>query len=317
MLWLTRFIRPQYLAADAITIVKSIFQIFEDDPIDFVLPIISGYLEDKADRHKQRAAGELLGGMVRGSKHWPLQKQKRIWEWLTPKLKGIFEGITPETQVAWEMCVEYILSSRDPRRNQPLVDYLTSLTIDPDSSEAFNTSKQQDLVGTVMKSLGWHFTPWASDYTKMYSQHLTHPYQEVRGAVADNLRTLTELRLHPSYPSVQAFLRDCETRDEGQLGMLGSDETYGENVEEFGRKLAEWRAVRQPAAQGTQVYDKAALTSMYFCGKATLDDADRVSLQSCPGSRRVSPNSAPILLSPLSPSFCPNSSVCKKCSTMM
>lgn len=82
--------------------------------------------------------------MVRGSKHWPLQKQKRIWDWLTPLLPSIFDGITPETQIAWEMCAEYILNSRDPRRNQPLVDYLTSLTIDPDSSEAFNTSKQQD-----------------------------------------------------------------------------------------------------------------------------------------------------------------------------
>lgn len=202
--------------------------------------------------------------MVRGSKHWPLQKQKRIWDWLTPKLPGIFEGITPETQIAWEMCAEYILSSRDPRRNQPLVDYLTSLTIDADSSEAFNTSKKQDLVGVAMKSLGWHFTPWASGYARMYMEHLEHPYQEVRGAVADNLRTLTELRLHPSYPSVQAFLRDCETREEGQLGMLGTDETYGANVEEIGRKLAEWRQVRQPTAQGTQTYDKAALTGQ--CG---------------------------------------------------
>lgn len=82
--------------------------------------------------------------MVRGSKHWPLQKQDRLWAWLGPLLPSIFGGITPETQMVWEMCAEYILSSRDPRRNQPLVDYLTSLSIDPDSSEAFKTSVQQD-----------------------------------------------------------------------------------------------------------------------------------------------------------------------------
>ena len=44
--------------------------------------------------------------MIRGSKHWPLQKQKRVWDWLTPLLPSIFDGITPETQVAWEMCTE-------------------------------------------------------------------------------------------------------------------------------------------------------------------------------------------------------------------
>lgn len=42
------------------------------------------------------------------------------------------------------MCAEYILSGRDPRRNQPLVDFLTSLKIDEESTEAFNVSKQQD-----------------------------------------------------------------------------------------------------------------------------------------------------------------------------
>lgn len=52
----------QYLAADAITIVKSIFQVFEDAPCEFVLPALAELIADKEDRHKQRAAGELLGG---------------------------------------------------------------------------------------------------------------------------------------------------------------------------------------------------------------------------------------------------------------
>lgn len=73
----------QYLAADAITMyalqsrrlsrmtltrsicrIKSLFQIFEDGPLDFVLPILEGFIADKADRHKQRAAGELIGGAL-------------------------------------------------------------------------------------------------------------------------------------------------------------------------------------------------------------------------------------------------------------
>lgn len=42
--------------------VKSLFQIFEDGPLEFVLPILEGYIAEKDNRHKQRAAGELIGG---------------------------------------------------------------------------------------------------------------------------------------------------------------------------------------------------------------------------------------------------------------
>ncbi|SCV72468.1 BQ2448_4005 [Microbotryum intermedium] len=259
-----------YLAADAITLVKSIFQIFEDAPCELIQPIIDGFIADRADRHKQRAAGELIGGMVRGSKHWPLHKQRKLWDWLGQRLPGIFRGITPETQLAWEMCAEYILTSRDPRRNQPLVDYLTSLTIDAESSEAFNTSKQQDLVGTAMKALGWHFTPWADKYIEMYSQHLDHPYQEVRGAVADNLQSLSELRLHPSYPSVEVFLRECET-PEGAKALMHVDTSYEARVDDFGARLKKWRELRQPTAQGTQTYDKAALTILSWLWTSMSD----------------------------------------------
>lgn len=93
----------QYLAADVCMLVKSIFQVFEDEPCKFVLPALDDLVADRDNRHKQRAAGELIGGMVRGSKHWSLSKQRALWEWLTPKLPTIFEGMTPETQTSWEM----------------------------------------------------------------------------------------------------------------------------------------------------------------------------------------------------------------------
>ncbi|BGP18854.1 hypothetical protein JCM10213_003509 [Rhodosporidiobolus nylandii] len=249
-----------YLAADVCMLVKSIFQVYEDAPFEFVLPAVEGLIADKTDRHKQRAAGELIGGMVRGSKHWPMVKQRRLWEWLAPKLPAIFDSITPETQTSYEMMAEYILNARDPRRNQPLVDYLTSLKVDEESSEAFNVSKQQDLVGTAMKALGWHFTPWAPKYIEMYSNNIAHPYQEVRGAVADNLRVLCELRLHPSYSSVDEFIRDAQRVDGNAKSLVAVDSEYEARIDEFGRKLAEWRKERKPASEGTQMYDKASMT---------------------------------------------------------
>ncbi|KPV77183.1 uncharacterized protein RHOBADRAFT_25084 [Rhodotorula graminis WP1] len=248
-----------YLAADVCMVIKSIFQVFEDAACEWVLPAIDNLVADKSDRHKQRAAGELIAGIVRGSKHWSLKKQRALWAWLTPKLPSIFSGVTPETQTVWEMCAEYILSGRDPRRNQPLVDYLTSLKIDEESTEAFNVSKQQDLVGTAMKALGWHFSPWASQYLEMYSANIAHPYQEVRGAVADNLRVLSELRLHPSYGSVDEFIRDAQ-HPHARRSLVSVDATYEARIDDFGRQLAQWRLERKPASEGTSQYDKASMT---------------------------------------------------------
>lgn len=92
----------------------------------------------------------------------------------------------------------------------------------------------------------------------MYSKHLDHPFGEVRGAVADNLRHLSELRLHPSYSSVDVLLKACR---ESTGRLMTVDAAYESQIDEFGAKLTVWREVRQPSANGTQSYDKAALTS--------------------------------------------------------
>lgn len=92
----------------------------------------------------------------------------------------------------------------------------------------------------------------------MYMQHLDHPFGEVRGAVADNLRHLSELRLHPSYSSVDVFMRECK---ESTGRLMNVDAAYEAQIDEFAAKLVAWREVRQSSSQGTQSYDKAALTS--------------------------------------------------------
>lgn len=60
------FPRAQYLAADVCMLVKSLFQVFEDAPCQWVLPAVDDLLADPTNRHKQRAAGELVGGASSG-----------------------------------------------------------------------------------------------------------------------------------------------------------------------------------------------------------------------------------------------------------
>lgn len=113
-----------------------------------------------------------------------------------------------------------------------------------------------------MKSLGWHFSPWAPKYIEMYSQHLDHPFGEVRGAVAENLRHLTDLRLHPSYSSVEVLMKAC--REEPGRLMI-TDTIHEAKLDEFVAQIVALRGTRQPTVTGSQSYDKASLTrTLYF-----------------------------------------------------
>ena len=107
-------------------------------------------------------------------------------------------------------------------------------------------------------------------------QHLDHPFGEVRAAVADNLRHLSELRLHPSYSSVDVFMQECR---ESTGRLMSVDQEYLAQIDEFAAKLAAWREVRQSSAQGTQSYDKAALTSQsIFLFSIPIDGRIEVSI---------------------------------------
>jgi len=82
-------------------------------------------MEEK-DQDKQRAAAELLAGLLGGeitsktslfipdppvgSKHWPTNAQERLWEWYTPYIQKLFnQNIKTDTIPIWtsflEVCI--------------------------------------------------------------------------------------------------------------------------------------------------------------------------------------------------------------------
>jgi proteasome activator subunit 4 len=64
-------------------------------------PIVEGLLED-VDQNKQRAAAEMLAGVLGGMKHWPQTKQEYIWKWVMPLLeKALSSNLKPDTLPVW------------------------------------------------------------------------------------------------------------------------------------------------------------------------------------------------------------------------
>ena len=82
----------------------------------------------------------------------------------------------------------------------------------------------------------------------------------MRLAVSDNLKYLSEMRLHPSFTSTEAFFSACRAKNGMQL-LIAVDDAYVQRIDQLVTSLQEWRKIRQPFSKdAVQPYDAACLT---------------------------------------------------------
>ena len=142
------------------------------------------------DQNKQRAAAELLAGVLGGMKHWPLEKQNKIWDWLRPFLDKILgSNVKSDTLLVWTSFLEYMFFSRDPRRVQPLVDHLfeSFRTCDFNGELSLSAVKVTSFIRAFYEELSWRCTPWMDEILQRYWQELNSEHDEVRAYIADAL----------------------------------------------------------------------------------------------------------------------------------
>lgn len=185
---------------------RSIFQTFGDRPLVVAKPHIEKLCEATDQKNAQRAASEILGGLIRGTKHWSLAKLDEVWQWLTPLLRKTFNSISPDSLNYWESLVRHTVARRDPRRVQPLIDLVLDAELDPTSDAAFNESRKLLLVRAVVVRLGWRFEPLVKRVLPTYLQNVQHPYKQVREVIGVNINELLQLEWIPSFPSVECLL---------------------------------------------------------------------------------------------------------------
>ncbi|EPQ28803.1 uncharacterized protein PFL1_03606 [Pseudozyma flocculosa PF-1] len=262
-----------YLSAETSSLIKSLFQVYGVSLLPMVKPTVVKFIAEK-DRHKHRAAAEMISGAYRGSKHWPARDQAQLWAWLEELLPQIFKECTPDSQPAWQMCVEYMLQNRDPRRAIPLVRYVVEAARDNISTDSANQSpweqtKAQNLLRGALVTLNLKFDAWGADeFIRIYTDSFSNDFQEVRSIISESLADLELLKVHPSFGSVDEFLDVCSAR-EGSL--LARPELYSERFATLARDLARWKGERKPTAQGTSQYDRAAMTALLWIS-TTLGD---------------------------------------------
>lgn len=260
-----------YLAADTTTLLKSLSQMLGAALLPLVEPRIEQLLAQR-DRHQHRAAAEMVGGLVRGSKHWPLAAQTSLQAWLLRVLPRAMLECTLDSQAAWQMCVEYMFHGRDPRRLHGLLAHLWAqayavLEAQPARSPGQQAHAQQLLASAVhalqSKAAAWGTAALADTYVRLFA----HDYQEVRKAVCEGLVELELAHARPAFRDMGALRAAMP----GRGSLLAHDAALEARCAWLQAQLRAWREVRTPSAQGTSAYDRAASTgALWVC--LSLDD---------------------------------------------
>ncbi|KAG0021330.1 hypothetical protein BGZ82_011351 [Podila clonocystis] len=261
--------RHDAFSSDHARFCKSIFGLWEDKFLDVVQPNLTKLAARVDDKNAQRTAAELIGGLIRGSKHWKKGQLDDMWSWLTPLLKKTFQQCTPDSLVYWERFVKYVCLYRDPRRVLPFITLLFNAPLDPDSTAAFAESKNLFFTRAALISLSWRVSLLTPSLREDFLKHITHPYKQVREILGHVINELFQLAPHPSYKSVKELLK-TEAQTVGQRSRMveSLDEKSGHQIQTLITSLANWRQERQPSIQGSSDYSNASKTVLAWVFQA-------------------------------------------------
>lgn len=98
-----------YLLLVAFKTDAEIVQLLLDAPLLSFQKVVLKFLKTD-DQNKQRAAAELLAGVIGGSKHWTQENQARLWVWLIPLFPQMLgSNVKPDTLTIWTSFLEVFI----------------------------------------------------------------------------------------------------------------------------------------------------------------------------------------------------------------
>ncbi|KAJ7785950.1 hypothetical protein B0H16DRAFT_1488659 [Mycena metata] len=249
------------LRGDNVAFVKTLAKMFEHEVLDDILKTIDPLLSD-SDKFKQRAGAEFLAGLWRGSKHWPRPLWQKLWTWSIARLDSVFPQIKPDTFQFWQSAVSTQIQDRDPRRNQPLIDWILALPLDFTGDSAFAMSKSLYLFGLVADGLGVRFQPRADKSINLLFDNANNGYNEIRAHVSAYLHIIIRDQWVPTFPSMDTLLSACENSAD-PLGLRVAK--YNGRVNEILGQLPKLKEERLPPPRVSQSeYDKIGLTLLQW-----------------------------------------------------
>ncbi|KAJ2316208.1 Proteasome activator BLM10, partial [Coemansia sp. RSA 2704] len=132
------------------------FALFGSALLDRAWAAIEALAHDHERVSAQRAASELVGGLLRGSKHWSQAALDAMWARLVPLLDAAFARLRPDTLVFWQSALKYAFARRDPRRFVPVLRVLLyTRAFDPQAEAPFAEAAKLELLRIALGAWDW------------------------------------------------------------------------------------------------------------------------------------------------------------------
>eukprot|EP00730_Choanoeca_flexa_P020138 TRINITY_DN9842_c0_g1_i1.p1 TRINITY_DN9842_c0_g1~~TRINITY_DN9842_c0_g1_i1.p1 ORF type:complete len:877 (+),score=225.46 TRINITY_DN9842_c0_g1_i1:385-2631(+) len=152
-----------------------------------IKPFVDAIVQHLDKRSQQRCLAELLGGLVRGMKHWPYASMAATFEWLLPVLEQAFAHMTNETIPFWVSFSRQCSYDKDPRRIYPLLDWIFDFDLAADTATSIQSCSRLLVASAALAELSWRGSELAERFGNRLLQFTSHPFKLVREQVARTL----------------------------------------------------------------------------------------------------------------------------------
>ena len=166
-----------YFAVERFGMFKALFRNFGDSFLSVFRPHIEKLVADHRESH-QRAAAEMIAGLIRGSKHWGYQRAEAMWSWVTPTLKQALIKVSPETIRDWGTCFATSSDNRDPNKLHWLMEVAMEEPIR--SQGSFIDCSRLYMLQGVLAQQKWRVGDLLHRLLAFLVPFLDHPYHNVR-----------------------------------------------------------------------------------------------------------------------------------------
>ncbi|RWS23352.1 proteasome activator complex subunit 4-like protein, partial [Leptotrombidium deliense] len=167
------------------------------------------HLVSSTNKSKQICASEIIIGLIRGSKHWPLIDLKNIRDLLTPIIQEMFRKITQETCFNWGIFFGLCFMDRDGRK----LCWIINLVLDNlrgTDVQVFYDATSIDFLTLILMSCDWRILMFCDHLISILESRLSDHFHEIRKKVAMLLKYIFQYEVKAFDNNLKQSLTSAE-----------------------------------------------------------------------------------------------------------
>jgi len=249
--------------------------------------VFQGHIErlvGSPEESQQRAAAEMIYGVVRGSRFWDFRATRAIWAWLLPVFQQVLNAVTAETQSDWDFCFSGVSNKADPNRLRPLYELLVT----PENLVSQGAFKESSYLLFVSKclSMNWRVRGLYCRTYNILKDHWDHPFTNVRHQIASTLATLTLMdipwagaeggTIGQGFPSKRLFIEEVMPRltlNSPNPEFSSSSRDVSPNTSHGSSEDVSMEAVGEEDTEAKRASRTLEMVSLWICHQIRLSSA--------------------------------------------